>query len=180
MSKGKGKWNVLLFCLKFVIFVSVLVILWWWLLLPHYAQFLLQCSGVILKYLLKMPIESGFIAVDGVLHTKTVLGFVVNGHKPAMPVALLVTNLPPYISLVLATSGLTVKKRLLIMVYGCSILCFFHVAFIVLAMRFSGIMNAGSEIPTAVVQFFLTLPFMLWIVFAYWNKLTDFIGDSAK
>jgi hypothetical protein len=66
MSDGTGKWSVLFFCIKFVVFVSVLVVLWWWLLLPYYAQFLLQGSGVILKYLLKMPLESGFVVVDGV------------------------------------------------------------------------------------------------------------------
>jgi hypothetical protein len=97
-----------------------------------------------------------------------------------MPVALLVTNLPPYVALIFATAGITMKRRLLILFYGCAILCFFHIAFIVLAMRLASIMTAGSEIPTAVVQFFLTLPFMLWIVFAYWNKLAEFFTDSEK
>jgi len=180
MNNGTGRWNVLFFCVKFVVFVAVLVVLWWWLALPHYANFLLQATGVTLKYLLKIPIESGYVTVGGVLNTETVLGFEINGHKPGMPVALLVTNLPPYIALVLATAGLTLKRRILILLYGSGILCFFHFAFIILAMYFSDIIKAGSEIPTAVVQFFLTLPFMLWIVFAYWNKLTAFVSDAPS
>lgn len=178
MSSSIGKWNVLFFCLKFIAFVIVLVVLWWWLILPHYANFLLQSTGMTLKYLFKMPIESGAVAVAGVLNTQTTLGFVINGHKPTMSVALLVTNLPPYIALVLATAGLAVKRRVLILLYGSAILCFFHYAFIVMAMYFFQRHDVGSEIPTAVVQFFLTLPFMLWIVFAYWNKLTSVGNDT--
>ena len=37
-----------------------------------------------------------------------------------------------------------------------------------------------SEVPTALVQFFLTLPFMLWIVFAYWEKLMTLFQDKAS
>lgn len=170
MSAGKGRGSVVLFCLKFVVIVTVLVVLWW-LLLPWYGKALLQITGMPLKYLLGMPIESGSIKVDGVLNTNTILTFVVDGHNRTMPIALLVTNLPPYIALVLATAGISLKRRLLILLYGTSILCFFHAAFIIIALRFFATMQLGSEVPTAVAQFFLTLPFMLWIIFAYWDRL---------
>ena len=87
-----------------------------------------------------MPIESGFIAVDGV-HTKTVLGFVVMGTnlRCLLPVD---NKLPPYL-LVLATSAYQKKRLLLWSMVAVSF--FFHVAFIVLAMR--PVMTAGSEIP---------------------------------
>ncbi|HDP35853.1 MAG TPA: hypothetical protein ENN29_12185 [Candidatus Hydrogenedentes bacterium] len=95
-----------------------------------------------------------------------------------MPIALLVTNLPPYVALVLATAGLAWKKRARILVYGCAILIFFHVLFIILALRFQDAMLQVSEIPTAVTQFFLTLPFMLWIVFAYWERIISMGQDK--
>jgi len=152
----------------------------WWLALPWYGKVLLQATGMPLKYLLGMPIESGSIEVGGVLNTHTILTFVVEGHRRSMSIALLVTNLPPYIALVLATAGLTWKRRLLILFYGSSILCFFHVAFIILALRFYNIMQLESEIPTAVAQFFLTLPFMLWIVFAYWDRLMALGQEKPK
>lgn len=179
MNNETSKWSVPIFCVKFVVFVVVLVVLWWWLVLPFYGKLLLQVTGMPLKYLLKMNIESGVLIVDGVLNTKTIMAFVVDGHRRGMPIALLVTNLPPYVALVLATAGITLKRRILILLYGCGILCFFHASFIILALRLSNVMTPGSEIPTAVVQFFLTLPFMLWIVFAYWGKLTAFFSDSS-
>ena len=179
MSTPKRRGSVLLFCLKFVVFVTVLVVLWW-LILPWYGKVLLQVTGMPLKYLLGMPIESGSIKADGVLNTGTILTFVMEGHKRQMPIALLVTNLPPYVALVLATAGLSLKRRLLILFYGVSILCFFHAAFIVLALRFFAIMQLGSEVPTAVAQFFLTLPFMLWIVFAYWDRLMTLGQEKPK
>ncbi len=170
MSTKNGRWSVTLFCVKFLVFVIVLVVLWW-LVLPYYGQALIQLAGAPLKYVLGMPIESGHIDADGMLNTNTVLTFVVNGHFRGMPIALLVTNLPPYVALVLATAGLGWKRRLRILAYGCGILCFFHVGFIVVALRFQDTMEQVSEIPTAVAQFFLTMPFMLWIVFAYWDRI---------
>ncbi|MCK5860906.1 MAG: hypothetical protein KAH38_00380 [Candidatus Hydrogenedentes bacterium] len=179
MSTKSARWSIPLFCIKFILFVAVLVVLWW-LFLPWYGKALLQVTGMPLKDIFGMPIESGSIDVSGLLNTNTTLTFIIAGHQRTMSIALLVTNLPPYIALVLATAGITWKRRLLILIYGCGILCFFHVAFIILALRFFSIMTTGSEIPTAIAQFFLTLPFMLWIVFAYWDKLAAFITESPN
>lgn len=179
MNTPKERGSVLLFCLKFVVFVTALVVLWW-MILPWYGKALLQITGMPLRYLLSMPIESGSIKAGGVLNTNTILTFVVEGHNRHMPIALLVTNLPPYVALVLATAGITLKRRLLILLYGVSILCFFHAAFIIIALRFFGTMHLGNEVPTAVAQFFLTLPFMLWIVFAYWDRLMARVQEKPK
>ena len=86
----------------------------------------MQITGIPLKYLLGVPIESGSITPKGLLNTETILTFVIEGRGRNMPIALLVTNLPPYIALIMATSGITWKRRLLILFYGCAILCFFH------------------------------------------------------
>ncbi len=178
MSTRTGRWSVLLFCAKFLMFVVVLVMLWWYV-LPWYGEVLIQAAGMPLKFIMGMPIDSGHIDANGLLNTNTTLTFVVDGHGRSMPIALLVTNLPPYVALVLATAGLTWKRRLLILIYGCAILCFFHVAFIIVALRFQESMAQVSEIPTAVAQFFLTMPFMLWIVFAYWDRIMALGQDKS-
>ncbi len=74
-------------------------------------------------------------------------------------------------ALVLATKGLRLVRRLRILLYGCGILMVGHVLFIVVLMRFQEALKSASEVPTAVMQFYLTLPFLLWIVFAYWDRL---------
>lgn len=174
----KRSWGLPAFCLKFLAFVVVLVVVWW-LLLPYYGQVLLQVTGVSLKYLLGVPIESGRIEAGGLLNTGTTLIFSVEGHERRMHIALLATNVPPYIALVLATAGIAWKRRLRILGYGCGILCFFHAAFITVALRWQDALMQASEIPTAMVQFFLTLPFMLWIVFAYWDHIAK-LGKNNK
>ncbi len=178
MSKKKTSWGLPLFCVKFLVFVIVLVILWW-LLLPYYGQALLQVTGIPLRFLFNMPILAGRIEANGVLNTNTVLVFTMQERERSMPIALLATNVPPYIALVLATAGLSWKRRARILVYGCGILCLFHAVFIIVAMRFQDALMRVSEIPTAVAQFFLTLPFMLWIVFAYWDRLLHLGQDRA-
>lgn len=178
MSTQKKRWGLPAFCAKFLVFVIVLVIIWW-MLLPYYGQLLLQASGIPLRHLFQMPIVAGRIEAEGVLNTNTSLIFTLEERSRSMRIALLVTNVPPYIALVLATVGLGWKRRARILLYGCGILCFFHVAFIVVAMRFQDAMMRVSEIPTAVVQFFLTLPFMLWVVFAYWDRLLS-LGQEKE
>ncbi|NLN94147.1 MAG: hypothetical protein GX130_12690 [Candidatus Hydrogenedens sp.] len=175
--KNQRSWSVAVFALKFFVLVIILGVLWWKV-LPFYGQVLLQVTGLPLKYALGVPIDSGFVETEGVLNTESRLVFSVQGHERRMKIAHLVTNIPPYIALVLATAGLTWRRRGLILLYGCGIICFFHVFFIIMAMRFQDKLMQISEVPTAMVQFFLTLPFMLWIVFAYWDKLVTLFQDK--
>lgn len=177
MIPKKHSLGLLWFCAKFLVFVVIFVVLWW-LLLPYYGRILVQITGMPLRYIMGLPIESGRIDAGGVLNTGTNLTFSIAGRDRTMHIALLATNVPPYIALVLATAGLTWKRRLRILFYGCGILCLFHALFIIIALRFQDIFMHASEIPTAVVQFFLTLPFMLWIVFAYWEQLLSFVQDT--
>ncbi len=170
MSGRRGR-GPLWFCVKFIVFVPALTALWW-LLLPWYGQVLLQVTGGVLKFAMGVPIEAGRIVAKDVLNTGTDLAFRVGDRERSLHIALLVTNVPPYAALVLATAGLAFWKRLRILLYGCGILCLGHAAFIVIVFRYQEAFMKASEIPTAVVQFFLTLPFLLWIVFAYWDKLT--------
>jgi hypothetical protein len=179
MNKRRGR-GPLWFCVKFLVFVSVLVTLWWWFVLPAYGWLLMQLTGGVLKFVVGLPIEAGRIDAKGVFNTGTDLVFCVDGRDRVLHIALLATNVPPYLALVLATAGLAFGRRLRVLLYGCAILCAGHAIFIVTVMRFQAQLMRASEIPTAVTQFFLTLPFLLWIAFAYWDKIMSTAGAAGQ
>ncbi len=174
----KQTWGLPGFCLRFLVFVVVLEILWL-LALPYYGQMLLQAAGIPLRYLFGVPIEAGRIEAQEILNTGTKLIYTVTGIERTMPLAKLAANIPPYIALVLATAGLAGKRRMRILLYGCAILCGFHALFIIIVLRFQEALLHVSEVPTAIIIFFLTLPFMLWIVFAYWDRILSRGQDKS-
>jgi exosortase/archaeosortase family protein len=184
--------TVAAFCLKFIVFVTVLTV-FWWLLLPYYGYVLIQLTGGTLKYLLGVPLEAGYIQAQGMLNTESTLVFHIPPYAPTMPIALLITNLPPYVALVLATAGLAIWKRIRILAYGSGILAFGHALFIVLLAMifleaqkpggeetFIGSLATAKELPTAIIQFYLTMPFLLWIVFAYWDRLMGYLREEEE
>lgn len=177
MNKRRGR-GPLWFCVKFLVFVGVLVMLWWWFVLPAYGWLLGQATGEILRNAAGVPVEAVRVDARGVFNTETNLVFFVSGHPRTIDIGKLATNVPPYWALVLATAGLAFWKRLRILLYGTAILCAGHAVFIITVMRFQAQLLKVSEIPTAVVQFFLTLPFLLWIAFAYWDKITSTVGAA--
>ncbi len=170
LEEGTRTRNILVFSAKFLASVSLLVLLWWEL-LPYYGNFLLQTSGTLLKYVFGVPIEYGYISPRGLFNTGTKLIFRIGPREPALDIALLVTNIPPYIALVLATAKMGLLRRLKVLLYGCGILIAGHILYIAIVLRFQEALRNASEIPTAIIQFFLTLPFLLWIIFAYWDQI---------
>jgi exosortase/archaeosortase family protein len=172
--------GVLLFCLRFILFAVCFQALWWYA-IPWYGWFLVQVSGIILV-LLGIPIEAGYIESLGELplNTDASLVFHIGGLKRALPIALLVTNLPPYIALVLATGGHAFWKRLRILLYGCGILVSGHIFYIVILVKYQARLQEAQEIFYAIILFYLTLPFLLWIVFAYREKIIRFFSGTAE
>jgi len=166
------KRSVLAFCAKFILFAPVLTALWWYL-IPQYGWFLVQTSGSILRFVLGEPIQAGWITADGVLNTKSMLVFSFPEMTRSLPIAQLVTNIPPYIALVLATSGIAHWRRVRILLLGVAILSAGHILYIVVLSHWQAALMQASELPVAVMQFFLTLPFLLWIVFAYWDRIAN-------
>ncbi|NJL71550.1 MAG: hypothetical protein HC888_07990 [Candidatus Competibacteraceae bacterium] len=175
------KRSILLFAAKFLCFVAVLVVLWWTV-LPYYGFVLAQSTGATLRWVMQMPIEYARVEPHGFLNTESHLVFGLNEgsvmHTRSMPIAVLVTNVPPYWALVLATAGLALRRRVKVLFLGTGILVAGHFLFIVVASRFGPLMQ-GSEVITAVAQFNLTLPFLLWIVFAYRFRLAAYLGETA-
>lgn len=158
--------SIFAFALRFLAFLVVLAPLWW-LLIPSYGWLLVQVWGSVLKFGLGVPILAGRIEAQGILNTGSLLVFNLDARDTSMKVGLLVTNLPPFIALVLATPRLPWRRRLVVLGAGSAILLLFHGLFIVIMLRFGAQLKNASEIPTALSQFFLTLPFLLWIVLAY-------------
>jgi hypothetical protein len=169
-----------LFVIKFCIGIVVLVGIWWELVLPTYGWMLGKVTGLIASTLLGVPVDGVVVKVDGLFNTHTMLEFAVGERRPAMPIAQLVTNIPPYIALVLATAGIALGKRLRILAYGCGILIVGHVLFLCTLLRFQESLLAHPQIPVAIIQLFLTLPFLLWIVFAYWDRISALLRESAE
>jgi len=177
---GKNVAGVFFFCLKFIFFVIPLVAIWWWFGVPWYGEFLKQVTGGILKFGFGMDIISGDIILAGMMNTDSVLRFVIGTHEPTMNITKLISNLPPYVALVLATPALAFWRRLRVIAYGVSILSLCHILFIVFALRFQEYQVHHSEIPMALAQFFITLPFLLWVVFAYWDRILSAANGKPK
>ncbi len=155
------------FCMKFILVVIPLVCLWW-LLIPVYGWILVQISGVILKFVMGVPIVAGGIRPSGFLNTASTIYFVIQGYEfeKASPIALLITNLPPFISLLLITR-ISWFSRLKKMLWGAGIIILGHILFIVIVLRYQEVLKEYNELPMAVIQFYLTMPFMLWIAMVF-------------
>lgn len=177
MKQRKGR-SIAWLCAKFIVLAPICLVAWLWL-LPQYTLVLGYTTSAIISRLMHIPIEKVVVTHDGngFLNTDTALAYMYAGHAPTMhDVGNLVCNVAPFIALVLATGGLGVWRRLGILAGGIAILFAFHVLTIVL--RFSA---GRTPLPTAVGFATITLPFLLWIVLAYRERLTAYIsGDEAE
>ncbi len=173
MSGKSGIGQVAFFCVKFLAFSSVLLFLWWWMMQPVYARLIGWISGTLLSAFAGIPVDSTHVEVDpkGVLSTKIDLVFMVGQDVYPIAVGSIIANIPPYLALVLATPGLGVRRLLKVLAIGLGILGAGHVIFLVLMFTFMEKLQEAPEVPTAIGLFLMTLPFMLWIVLAYWDKV---------
>lgn len=164
--------NTLWLCLRFLVLAPICLVLWL-MILPAYAWFLGHFAFLILKYIVQYPIGDVIVTKAGFLNTDTSLAY---GTMLMIDVGHLITNIAPYIALVLATPKIKWLRRLRILGIGIGIIFVFHVATILL--RF---LAGKTALPTAIGFIAITLPFLLWIVLAYWDKLLAYLGndDSA-
>ncbi len=176
MMAEQGLWkNALWLCLKFLVLAPACLVLWL-LVLPGYAWVVGQVAGFLLEYVFRMPIDSMQVIKGGFLNTGTQLTFVMGPVTRWMSdLGDLVTNMAPFVALVLATSGLGVRRRLRILLIGLGIIFVSHVVTIV--FRFTA---GKTALPTAVGLISITLPFLLWIVLAYWDKLAAFLAENPQ
>jgi len=178
--EGKGRGAVLLFLLKFCVIAAVLLGVWW-VVQPAYVSVVGNAAGLAIRYIAGINLEGVEVAVDktGVLNTKTSLIYHYEGRPVAIKVAFLVSNLPAYLALILATGGIGWKRRVRAWAIGSAILIMGHMAFLAIMFTFSREVRAAPEIPTAFGMFVMTLPFLLWIVLAYWERAAAWMGDMT-
>lgn len=181
MSEHSRITTIGIFILKFAAFAVVCLFVWWSYLLPIYANAVGQVSARTL-IILGEPIEAVSVSVDeeGILKEKTSIVFYKEDTgTSAIHIAFLVNSLPPFIILVLATAGLGLRRRLKIMAIGTGIFFVGHVSWIVIGYK----VGALTEVLVAYGQFWLTVPLILWIVLAYWDKVTalfEEVGDTPE
>ncbi|HPG67433.1 MAG TPA: hypothetical protein PLO37_11340 [Candidatus Hydrogenedentes bacterium] len=181
MGKPRRVRGVVSFAGRFIVFAPLCLVLWW-LLLPYYAWCLGLVSSVILKYFLTVPVESfevantGLANREGILNTGTQLGFVIDGAPIVMPgLGGIATNVAPFVALVLATATISVRRRGKVILLGAPILICTHVLFIVMAAK-----TPETKVLHAIGQVFITLPFLLWLVLAYWDRINGYFSDAPS
>lgn len=167
----KPERNVLRLCLQFLVLAPVCLVLWL-LALPTYTWLVGQAAFPILKTLLHFPIQGIVVTKAGFLNIETSLSYPMGGVVRTMPdMGHLLTNIAPYVALVLATPKIAWLRRFGILGAGVGIMFVFHVATVLL--RFAA---GKTSLPTAIGFIAITLPFLLWIVLAYWDKLVSYLG----
>jgi hypothetical protein len=160
---------------RFIILAPVCLVLWL-LVLPYYAWGLAYVSEIFLKYVLQYPIMDVTATAAGYLNTGTKITFELATVNRSMPdVGHLTTNLAPFVALVLATSGLRLTRRLKILAIGTPIILLSHALTVIL--RFTA---GRTPLPTAIGFISITLPFLLWIVLAYWGKISSFLQEPSE
>ena len=177
MGADKQTTGIIRFIVLFAVFAPLCLAAWWGL-LPHYAALLGAATVQILNLLTSINVDGYEVVSAGILHTATEFVLEAQGQRYPLEIGHLVTNLPLYAALVLATPALGWKRRIVVLAAGCMLLAAGHLVFLVLAFRFPITIAEAPQLPTAVGEAFITLPFMLWIVLAYWPHIRAF-GASA-
>lgn len=168
--------GILFFGLKFVLFLVGAFVLWWWL-IPYYGHGLGYVSLLCLNTLMGMDFSQYGVHPEGWLNIDTMLSF---DQRLRMPLSMLTKNYPTYLALILATGGLGVWRRCRVLLYGTLIIWAGHLLYLVLALRFAQSIQESPEIPTALAEFFIIIPFILWVGFAYWDKIMAYVGDTDE
>jgi hypothetical protein len=171
-----------LFLVRFFVIAVPCLLVWWRFLLPHYLWLVGQFAGKILNEIKTPLIESLSVDInpDSILNTETMLLFhLEGGGKFEIDYAPMVNSLPPFIVLVLATGGLGLFRRVAILLVGSVIMFLGQGIFLVGQYYFFDQIASKSEIPTAFGQFWLTAPFILWVLLAYWDRIGRILGDDG-
>ncbi len=164
-----GQKGVVRFCLRFLVAAPVCLAVYW-AILPGYAWCVGQASVAVLTTFAGFPLDNVIVERAGALNTQSVLKYTGDGLSRSIPIGQLVTNTAPFIALVLATGGLGLVKRVWALIAGIVLLAACHTTFLVFAFSFSQTISRSSQIPMALGQLVITLPFLLWIVLGFWRR----------
>ncbi len=165
------------FALKFIFFAPICLVVWW-LVMPYYTWGIGYLASIVLKNMLGVPVESVGVTTEpaSILNTDVELTFVVDGNPRRMPqIGRAITNVAPFVALVLSTAGLGMLRRLKVTGIGLVVIAVAHIAFICMAAK------AGpGSFTQAIGYFVITLPFLLWITLAYLDKIGQYFAVNAQ
>jgi hypothetical protein len=142
----------------------------WWGIGPAYAWGIGHLCAVTLKYGFGYPIDGVTVNVRGVLNTETELGYIIGARRPAIPIVPLISNVAAYVALMLATSGLGWRRLLARTCLGVFILALTHWVYLIVFFVWEAAIARDQTVFIAIGQLFITLPFVLWIVLAFWAQ----------
>lgn len=138
--------------------ITPAVLTLWWLSMPAYTRTIGECAAVVLR-VMGYPIERVVVNAHGFLNTDTTLGFALGGAVPTAPISWVVTNIAIYISLILATRRMHWKRRVRALAIGLATLVAAHIMHVVVFFAFAPAIERNPQIPTAIAQILITLPF---------------------
>ena len=163
---------------KFIVLAPICLVVWL-LFLPVYAHILAYAAGSVFCYGLGYNIMGIQVKVAGLLNTDTSLTYTILTTEVTMPeLGHLVGNVAPFVALVLATPRLKLRRRLRIIGIGTGLIFVSHLATVVIRLAGRGPIMGRTPLTTTVGFVSITLPFLLWIVLAYWGQLMAFLGDE--
>lgn len=170
---------IALLTVKFLVLAPVCMVLWL-LCLPTYVRGLGYAAGSILRYCLGYGITGISVAGGGLLNTATSLTYEFGANSMTLPaVGHLVANMAPFVALVLATPGLGIKRIIKITAIGAAAIAASQALTIIVLLAVRSPVELGrGPIPKAIGFMSIMLPFLLWIVLAYWQQLVSFLSEE--
>jgi hypothetical protein len=179
MSTFYERHPIVMFLLRFILIAPIVLSIWWYF-SPKYAWLLGQMTGTCITHLAGMTIETVRVTTEeaSILNTDTTMTMGYEGREYPIQISRFMNNISPFIALVLASPGVAFLRRLKILAAGTAILILGQIIFLVSAFVFAQRIQEAPQIPTAFGLFLMTLPFMLWIVMVYWERLGEYMVDA--
>ena len=163
---------------KFIVLAPICMVVWL-LVLPVYAHVLAYAAGSVFRYGFGLNVMGIRVNTAGFLNTDTSLTYTIMTTERELPeLGHLVANVAPFVALVLATPRLKLGRRLRIIGIGTGLIFISHVATVVIRLVGRGPVMGRTPLSTTIGFASITLPFLLWIVLAYWGELMAILGNE--
>ena len=163
---------------KFIVLAPICMVVWL-LVLPVYAHILAYAGGSIFRYGYGLNVMAIRVDAGGFLNTDTSITYTIMTTEKTLPqLGKLVGNVAPFVALVLATPRLKLRRRLRIIGIGTLLIFISHLATVVIRLIGRGPVMGQTPLTTTIGFVSITLPFLLWIVLAYWGQLMALLGEE--
>jgi exosortase/archaeosortase family protein len=170
----------LMLLMKFCVFLPLIAIPWWYI-MPTYLLAIGKVSAFVLGSVFGYPFAGAeMVSAAGAVGETSLLSLPElrflkssGGTTTVGGVWSLAITLAAYVALTLATPNIGFRRLIRILAAGIGILAVCHILFIVLLKVFESTIRTSPELPTTIAEVFLTLPFLLWIVLAYWGQIRN-------